>query len=159
LRIDTFWNERAQVLEPRVGARALEHLGDEGGAGLERLAHGVERELEEVDRRGLVGRVDAGDVGRDVRDDQVELAAAQPAQQLLDDRLVGEVALDEIDVVGSAPSAGCRWRAPCGPRRSCRLSTCDQPPGAEPRSMMRMPGRISRSFSFELGELVGRALR
>ena len=26
-------------------------------------------------------------------------------------------------------------------------ATCDQPPGAEPRSMIRMPGRMSRSFS------------
>ena len=29
-----------------------------------------------------------------------------------------------------------------------RPATCDQPPGAEPRSSTRMPGRISLSFSF-----------
>jgi hypothetical protein len=33
----------------------LEHLGNERGVGLERLAHGIERQLEEVDRLGLVG--------------------------------------------------------------------------------------------------------
>ncbi len=63
---------RAQLLQVLIRPRALEHLRDEGGAGLQGLAHGVERQLQEVDRRGLVGRTDAGDVRRDVGDDEVE---------------------------------------------------------------------------------------
>jgi B12-binding domain/radical SAM domain protein len=88
----------AQFLQVSVGALALEHLRDEVRARLERLAHRVERKLEEVHAGRLVGGVDARDVGRDVRDDQVELGAVEPFEDLLDHDVFGEVALDEIDV-------------------------------------------------------------
>src|SRR6185436_9063861 len=96
---DQYLLERlAQFLHVFVRPRALEHLRGEAGAGLQHLFHRVQRQLEQVHRACLVGGVDAGQIRRDVRDDEVELPAIEPAQQLLDDRVLGEVALDEVDV-------------------------------------------------------------
>lgn len=62
-------------------------------------------------------------------------------------KAAGEVTLDEIDVIQAV------HRQNVGGQHAAFLTHQlaghrDQPPGAEPRSMISMPGRISLSFSF-----------
>lgn len=94
-----FLERAAHVLEEGFRAFALEYLDRVVAAGLEHLAHHVEGEFDQVHRRGLVGDGDAADVGGDVGDDQVGLAAFELGENLLEHAVFGEVALDEVDVV------------------------------------------------------------
>src|SRR5690606_26009996 len=63
------------------------------------LANHVQGEFDQVHRGGLVGNGYAAEVGRDVRHDEVRLAPSERVEQLLEDGILGEVALDEVDVV------------------------------------------------------------
>src|SRR3989344_4873270 len=92
----------AHVLEKLVGAFALAHLDHVIAAGLEHLANHVEGKFHQVHRGSLVGSGDAADVRRDVRHDQVGLPAVEHVENLLEHGVLGEVALNEIDVIQPA---------------------------------------------------------
>jgi len=87
------------VLDVGIGARALEDLRHEVAPRRQRPADEIERKLDEIHGGRLVRGVDAADVRCNIADDQLRLLAAEGFQDLVQDRLVREITLDEVDVL------------------------------------------------------------
>jgi hypothetical protein len=102
--------------------------------------------------RGRVRQGHAGQVGGHVGNHKVDLSPRQASFQLGQHRLVQEVALDEVDVGDRLHRQQVqRHDPPVQPgvagAREPLASTCDQLPGALPRSTIVMPGRMRGSCS------------